>query len=103
MHRRRTGKTTGAVLVFRDISEKYRSEKESQYLAARLDALFQNAPIELALFDADLRFIDLNDRAVIANGITKQEHFGKTVSELLPNIGETVEPILRDVRDSVRV
>lgn len=94
------GEITGAVLVFRDISERYRSEMERQYLSARLDAFFQNVPIELALFDTDLRFINLNDRAAAVAGIPREEYIGKSVTEVMPQMGKTIEDFLRQVRDS---
>ncbi len=94
------GEVVGCVLVFRDVTERRRAENERQFLLSRLDALITHAPIGIALFDPDLRFITLNEQAAAVDGIPKQAHVGKTMSELLPELGPKVEALLRQVRDS---
>lgn len=95
-----SGKITGAVLVFRDISEKYRSERDRKQLASRLHSLIQNAPIGIALFDTDLRYIDLNARAAVAPGVPIEDHVNKSISEMLPGVELTTEAHLARVRDT---
>lgn len=94
------GQVIGCVLVFRDITERRRAEDERREVIARLDSLIAHAPIGIALFDADLRFITINDQAAAIDGISKDAHLGKTVCELLPELGPKVETLLRQVRDT---
>src|SRR5581483_1456228 len=90
----------GASVIAQDITARKRAEEERREAVARLDALIAHAPIGIALFDPDLRFITLNDRAATVDGIPKDAHLGRTVSELLPELGPEVEALLRQVRDT---
>jgi PAS domain S-box-containing protein len=77
-----------------------RRASESSERAARLQTFINYAPIGIALFDREMRYLDLNERAAQVDGIPKHKHLGKTVSELLPSIGPRVEELLRHVRDT---
>ncbi len=81
------GEMTGAVLIFRDISERYRIDRERRTLAARLNTLVQHAPIGIALFDPEGRFLDINEKLAAANGYSRAEHLGKRVAEILTSRG----------------
>jgi PAS domain-containing protein len=59
------------------------------------DALFQVAPIGLAILDPDLRYLRCNDRLAEINGIAVDGHIGRTVGELLPGIVLEVEAAFR--------
>jgi PAS domain S-box-containing protein len=50
-----------------------------------LDTLFANAPIGMAIWDENLRFVRLNSVLAEINGLPECDHIGKTVSELLPD------------------
>jgi PAS domain S-box-containing protein len=97
---RMDGDVIGCVLVFRDVTARRRAEEEQRELLSRLDAVITHAPVGIALFDPELRFITLNDRAAEIDGIPKDAHLGKTASELLPELGLKVETLLRQVRDT---
>jgi PAS domain S-box-containing protein len=77
-----------------------RRASESSERAAQLQTFINYAPIGIGLFDRELRYLDLNERAAQADGIPKHEHLGKTPGELLPAIGPRVEELLRHVRDT---
>ena len=89
-----------AFAVIQDITGRKRAEAQRTEALARLDSLFRHAPIGIALFDFDLRFMALNDSLAALDGIAKEEHFGKALPELLPAIGPQVESFLRRVRDT---
>ncbi len=90
----------GAAQFFDDITPRKCAEQEREELLARLNALIDHAPIGIALFDPALRFLMLNDRAAAADGMPKEAHLGKTLCELLPEVGGPVEAVLRRVRDT---
>jgi PAS domain S-box-containing protein len=90
----------GVVLVFRDFTERKQAEEKLQDLLARFESLVEYAPIAIALFDSELRFISANDRLAEINGLPKDAHFGKRPGELFPGVGERVEEYLRQVRDT---
>jgi PAS domain S-box-containing protein len=66
--------------------------------AAQLDALW-NAPVGLALFDADLRYVRVNAALAEMNGVPAEEHVGRTVRQVLPDQDPDVTEQLRRVRD----
>ncbi|USI74764.1 sensor histidine kinase [Sphingomonas morindae] len=54
--------------------------------AAALDALFSAAPLGLAIWDRDLRFVRVNASLAEMNGLSPEAHIGRTPKELLPGI-----------------
>jgi PAS domain S-box-containing protein len=63
------------------------------------------APIGVALFDPDLRFVHVNERLARSNGVTPREHLGRRMSELFPDHSAEVawmEAQLRSVFESGR-
>jgi len=54
--------------------------------AGLLDLIFERAPIGLALMDTDVRYVRVNQRLAEINGIPPDDHVGKTIAELLPDL-----------------
>jgi PAS domain S-box-containing protein len=65
-----------------------------------LEATYANAPIGLCAFDAELRWVRINDWLARLNGFPPAMHIGHTVRELLPQVADVVEPILRQVLET---
>ncbi|MEV6317784.1 SpoIIE family protein phosphatase [Streptomyces sp. NPDC051776] len=67
---------------------------------AFLDALFESCPIGLVMFDADLRFVHLNQALADMDGMPIQEHLGQHVGDamIMPDGGE-YESMLRAVAE----
>jgi len=59
---------------------------------AQLQAVYDGAPVGLAFLDRDLRYVNLNRRLAAMNGHTMEEHLGRTVAEMIPEIFPLVEP-----------
>ncbi|NTW02029.1 MAG: PAS domain-containing protein, partial [Oscillochloris sp.] len=61
--------------------------------------LWPDADIEdgFALIDRDLRFVEVNASLAAINGLSIEEHVGHTISEVLPTLAPTLEPLLRQV------
>ena len=62
-----------------------------------LDALFGNAPFGLAAWDADLRYVRVNDVLAAINGPPAREHLGRRPSEILPELGRRLEETFRHI------
>ena len=62
-----------------------------QSTAALLDLVFEHAPVGLALLDAHVRYVRVNDRLAEINGVPAAEHAGRTVGELLPDLPADVQ------------
>lgn len=66
-------------------------------------ALFQVAPVGLAVLDPDLRYVHCNDFLAEINGIPAGHHLGRSVRELLPELAAEVEPRFRQAFTTGRV
>lgn len=62
-----------------------------------LERLYDAAPIGLAYFDRELRYVRINECLAQINGSSVSEHIGRTPRELTPQIGPAVEQRLRSV------
>ncbi len=69
-------------------------------LTERLQQVYREAPIGLCYFDTDLRFLMINDWLAAINGLPVDDHLGRRISEILPDISEGVEAQLRQVLDT---
>ena len=65
-----------------------------------LQALYDTAPMGLAVLDAQLRYVQINNRLAEINGFSVAEHLGKTVREVVPDLADAVEPGLRRVLET---
>ncbi len=98
---RERGEITGAVVIFRDITERKRAEKLSQRLGRILDSSFN----EIYVFDArTYRFTQVNQGAQNNLGYTMEELRGLTPWDLKPafdekSFGAMVEPLHRGEKD----
>jgi PAS domain S-box-containing protein len=62
---------------------------------AQLQAVYDGAPVGLAFLDRNLRYVNLNRRLANMNGRPMAEHLGRTVSEMVPELYSSVEPLIR--------
>ena len=97
----------GVVCFFYDLSERERWTAELDSARARetrnaseLEALYSEAPLGLAMIDADLRFVRINHALAEMNGFAAEAHVGRRVWDLVPALRASAEPSLRQVLDS---
>jgi PAS domain S-box-containing protein len=62
---------------------------------AHLQAIYDGAPVGLAFLDRNLRYVSANERIATMKGIPVEEHIGRSVAEVLPDVFLRVEPALR--------
>jgi PAS domain S-box-containing protein len=65
-----------------------------------LDVIFEHAPVGLAFFDLELRYVRINDRLAEINGVPATDHVGRRVSDVLPEMHEPMERDLRRVLET---
>lgn len=58
------------------------------------EQLFEQVELGISIFGHDLRFLHVNDRMAIIDDIPVEQHKGKTIYELDPQIALAVEPVL---------
>ena len=93
------GRIAGAVLVFRDVSERYEARLALEASERRYRMLFQNNPQPMWIFDVEsLEFLDVNEAAILHYGYTREEFLSMTLRELRPS-GEEIAALLHDVRE----
>src|SRR4051794_304240 len=62
-----------------------------------IEAIYDAAPVGLAVLDTDLRWVRMNDRMAEINGPAVEEHLGRSVPEVLPDLAPRLEALLRQV------
>jgi PAS domain S-box-containing protein len=67
---------------------------------AELESIYSHAPVGLAVLDAQLRFVRVNERLAEMNGFLVEEHLVRMVWELVPDLQEAAEPMFRRVLDT---
>jgi PAS domain S-box-containing protein len=98
------GRRVLAMTTFIDIAERKRAEesrRESEEQARRqfahVEAIYATAPVGLCFVDTDLTFLSINKRLAEIDGRSVEEHLGRMVREVLPEMVDAVEPVLRRV------
>jgi len=80
-----------------DNARLFRDAEESLGL---LDTLFATAPVGLAFYDRNLRFLKVNETLAQLNGVSPEEHLGRTAGEVIPPIADQVDRFLRMVLET---
>ncbi|MEY9846914.1 PAS domain S-box-containing protein [Streptacidiphilus sp. BW17] len=83
------------------VASDVRSLRRLQSNLAVLDSFFTQSPVGMAVYDDQMRFVRLNHALAEINGLTIEQHLGRTVSEILPGLnGEEIEAVMRGVLTS---
>ncbi|TQF06174.1 SpoIIE family protein phosphatase [Kitasatospora acidiphila] len=68
---------------------------------AVLDGFFSQAPVGMAVYDNELRFVRLNEALARINGTSVADHLGRRLTEVLPGINAAeIEAVMRHVLDT---
>ncbi len=62
------------------------SEATARAQAAQIEAIYNAAPVGLGMFDAQLRYVSVNDRLANMNGASAADHIGKTPLEVMRDL-----------------
>ncbi len=65
-----------------------------------LEDIWRHAPVGMAVFDTGLRFVRINERLAEINGASVEAHLGRTVREMVPDLTEQGEALLRRVLET---
>lgn len=90
-----------AIYLFRSVSAPIfayvQAEDKLRVSEARLEAFFDAAPAGLAIWDNQLRFEKVNDTLAQINGKSVEEHLGKRLTDLLPEMSPEFEEMFRNI------
>jgi PAS domain S-box-containing protein len=90
------GRTTGAVLVFRDISSRRRTERQLEVSERRARTILESITEAFVVLDPDWRYAAMNGTAERLMGVPAQSLIGKNHWELYPQtLGTQAEVRLR--------
>jgi PAS domain S-box-containing protein len=81
----------------KDITERKDLERQLMVKEARLNAFFNSAPVGLTILDEQFRFVQINGLLAAINGYSEEEHIGKSVEEILPEVAHLVAPLYQHV------
>jgi PAS domain S-box-containing protein len=74
-----------------------RPDESVETTLAFVDALMSNAQVGLAFVDREFRFVRVSQQLADLNGATIEEHYGRTVGEIVPQLWPALEPLYRRV------
>jgi PAS domain S-box-containing protein len=78
------------------------SEKRARRQWLELETVYKTAPVGLALADADLRYVRVNEQLAVINGLPVEEHPGKRIRDVATPIAAVVEGLHREVIETGR-
>jgi PAS domain S-box-containing protein len=76
------------------------AERESAGSLILLETLQATAPVGFGFVDRQLRLLRVNETLAAINGGSVEEHLGKTVAEVMPELGPQVAPLLEEVLET---
>lgn len=98
---------SGLAVYFQDVTQQkieqatfLQQQQTSQRRRAEIEAIYATAPVGLCFNDTELRYVRINQQLAEINGSSIEQHIGKTVRELLPELADQLEPIYQQVIDS---
>jgi PAS domain S-box-containing protein len=92
-----SGKISHYLAIKKDITERKQLKKEVAIREERLNCFFQSATAGLGLLDENFRYLQINDKLAEINELSVEEHLGRTVREIVPNLADAIEARLREV------
>ena len=71
------------------------ASRQAEETLALLDVIFARAPVGLAFHDLEGRYVRINDHMAEINGRSPEEHIGRTLAEILPELPEVGDDVRR--------
>ena len=62
-----------------------------------LEVIYRTSPMGMALLDRNLKYVRINDKLAEINGLEAAEIVGRTLREVIPDLADDLEPVLRGV------
>lgn len=80
-----------------EITERKQAEEAARVSEARLNAFFESAPVGMVVFNDQLKYLKVNEALAEINGISAEDHIGKTMQEVVPNVASTIEEMYNEI------
>ncbi|MBX3175170.1 MAG: response regulator [Gemmatimonadaceae bacterium] len=82
------------------VAEREDANRQLRDTTVFLDSALESAPIGIAFFDRSLRYHRVNSALATINGITAEEHLGRTLEEIVPDLAGKTRPVMERVLES---
>ena len=92
---RRVEERTAELAV--EIAERKQAQETMRESEAQLSAYFNSSPTGMAIVDPELRFLKINQPLAKMNGLPIEQHDGKTIREIVPQLAPILEPGFEEV------
>lgn len=73
------------------------SEEQSRAQLGELNAIYDTAPVGLCVLDQHYHFVRINTRMAEMNGSPVREHFGRTLRDIIPDMADDAEAMVRRI------
>jgi two-component system NtrC family sensor kinase len=70
---------------------------------AQLQAVYDGAPVGLGFLDRQLKYLNLNQQLAEIHGIPVEDHLGRNISEIIPDLSPQIAPFLERALQGERV
>ena len=97
VERDQVGRAVRFVGINLDITERKHAEQAQHAQLVQIEAIYQSAPVGLCVLDENLRYVRVNERLATMNGMTVEQHIGRTVREAVPHLADGADAICRQV------
>jgi len=87
------GAITGVTIIGRDITEERQAAQVIRDQLAEIALVYDTAPIGMAVLDTELRFQRVNRSLATINGVSPEEHVGRTVADVVPLLADMAQQI----------
>lgn len=74
-----------------------KSENKAHKRLSEIEAIYNSAPMGLCVLDCDLRYLRINKSMAEMNGFSPQEHIGKSIHEIVPDLSQQGEAIAKEI------
>lgn len=79
------------------LADAARDAADLRRAAVEMEAMLGHAPAGMALLDCDLRYVRLNRLLAEMNGVPIDEHIGKSIHDIVPDVASAAEAPFRQV------
>ena len=79
--------------IFIDVTQRREAEEI-------ITGFLSSSPVGLFIMDRDLRCVRVNEPVAAFNGVPVEEHLGRTVAEIIPDLAPQLEAVLHHVIDT---
>jgi PAS domain S-box-containing protein len=80
-----------------DTTARKRAEETVANQLKEIETYYDSIPIGLAVIDRDCRFVKVNEILADINGVSVNDHIGKTVKEIVPSLEPQVKDIISKI------